>query len=368
MSTPGIALNCFRQYRHAKFCHVAVAIALVVPVASCSKDDGSPAAPGPTTGTLVAPTAKSPVGGIQTQTLRPTLEVNNAEATGNVGAVTYRFELSETADFPAGSRTAAVDNVAQGAASTSALVPSELLPGKVYYWHARATNGTITTGYSATESFKADNRGFINGQSIYDPLTDGQTVAHDRHGGHFVTGDNGGWQANSLYDSLDYNIPTCSSCRVEFDVTNVDRSTPPEDVDQKWFTMGDGSTFDNIFAFRDHPWKMHIEKRSGDAGAIKLIWRRGCADDESFCDNTHNFKVPIAWEPSKVYHFTFEWGAGLMSVNVCEYNGTSCGATVYSATGSGTYAPSNHRIELGNRPRGETLVGARFRNLKVAPR
>ena len=57
-----------------------------------------------------------------------------------------------------------------------------------------------------------------------------------------------------------------------------------------------------------------------------------------------------------------------MSVNVCEYNGTSCGATVYSATGSGTYAPPNHRIELGTRPRNETLVGARFRNLRVSPR
>ncbi len=55
-----------------------------------------------------------------------------------------------------------------------------------------------------------------------------------------------------------------------------------------------------------------------------------------------------------------------MSVNVCEYNGTSCGATVYSATGSGTYAPPNHRIELGTRPRNETLIGARFRNFKVS--
>ena len=78
--------------------------------------------------------------------------------------------------------------------------------------------------------------------------------------------------------------------------------------------------------------------------------------------------MPIAWEPAKVYHFTIEWGAGAMSVNVCESNGTSCGATVYSATGSGNYAPPNHRIELGTRPRNETLVGARFRNLKVNPR
>jgi hypothetical protein len=351
-------LASFQSYRLATLALVVVALA------SCAGKE-SPAAPG---AALSTPTAKSPVGGAQTQSLRPALEVNNAVATGSVGVVTYRFELSEASDFPVGSRTAAMDNVAQGTSSTSVLPPSELQPGKLYYWHARASNGTMTTSYSTTESFKADDRGFINGQTIVDPLTNGQTVAHERHGGHFVTGDNGGWQADNLSDSLDYNIPTCASCRVEFDVTNFDRSTPPEDIDQKWFSMGDGSTFDNIFAFRDHPWKMHVEKRSGDAGAIKLIWRRGCTDSES-CDNLDNFKVPIAWEPSKVYHFTLEWGSGAMSVKVCEWNGTSCGATVYSATsGTGTYAPPNHRIELGTRPRGETLIGARFRNLRVSPR
>jgi hypothetical protein len=349
----------FQSYR---FVTLAIVVAAL---ASCS-GAGSPAAPAPGAA-LSTPTAKSPVGGAETQDLRPMLEVNNAAATGNVGAVTYRFELSELPDFPEGSRSVAMENVVQGASSTSVRTPSELHPGQVYYWHARASNGTLTTSYSTTESFKADNRGFINGQTIYDPLTNGETVAHERHGGHFVPGDNGGWQADGLSDSLDYNIPTCSDCRVEFDVTNMDRSTPPVDIDQKWFSMGDGSTFNNFLAFRNHVWKMHVEKRSGDGGAIKLIWRRGCSDDDN-CDNTDNFKAPISWEPSKVYHFTMEWGAGAMSVKVCEWNGTSCGPTVYSATGSGTYAPPNHRIELGTRPRGETLVGARFRNLRIGPR
>jgi hypothetical protein len=360
MTTPWRASNHFRL---CQLTLVAIALAGVV---ACSGKD-SPAAPAPTTPSLAVPTAKSPTGGSQTQTLRPALEVNNAVATGAVGAVTYRFELSELPDFPVGSRSTAMDNVPQGAGSTSVLVPNDLVPAKVYYWHARATSGAITTAYSTTESFRAENRGFKSGQTIWDPLTNGLTVADEVHGGHFVSGENGGWQTDSLYDSLDYNIPTCTNCRVEFDVTNVDRSTAPEDVDQKLLSMGDGSTFDNIFAFRDHVWTMHIEKRSGDGGAIKLIWRRGCNDSDS-CDNTDNFKVPISWEPAKVYHFTLEWGAGAMGVNVCEYVGGACGATIYTATGSGTYAPSNHRIELGTRPRGETLVGARFRNLRVTPR
>jgi hypothetical protein len=345
----------------------AAIVATLASAASCGGGDtATPVVPAPGAA-LAAPTPKSPVGGVEIQGLRPTLEVNNAAATGSVGNVTYRFELSESSDFPAGSRTVVIDNVAQGNSSTSVQVPSDLQPALVYYWRARATNGAVTSSFSTTESLRAENRGFRSGQTIYDPLTNGQTVADEQYGGHFVTGANGGWQADGHSDSLDYNIPTCSSCRVEFDATSFDRSTPPEDVDQKWFSMGDGSTFGSFLAFRDHVWKMHVEKRSGDGGAVKLIWRRGCNDDES-CDNTDNFKVPIAWDPSRVYHFTIEWGGGGMSVRICEYSGSACGATVYSATGSGTYAPPNHRIQLGTRARNETLAGARFRNVRITPR
>ncbi|HVH25518.1 MAG TPA: hypothetical protein VM818_02120, partial [Vicinamibacterales bacterium] len=306
--------------------HLAVIVTSLATLASCSGGDAaSPAAPGTGAG-LAAPTAKSPVGGAEILGLRPTLEVDNSAATGSVSSVTYRFEISDSVDFPAGSRTIVVENVAQGAASTSAQIPSDLEPGRLYYWRARAVSGAAVSNYSTTETLRAENRGFRNGQTIYDPLTNGQTVADERYGGHFVTGADGGWQADGLSDSLDYNIPTCTSCRVEFDATNFDRSTPPEDVDQKWFSMGDGSTFGSFITFRDHIWKMHVEKRSGDGGAVKLIWRKGCNTDDS-CDNTDNFHVPIAWEPARLYHFTIEWGGGAMSVSVCEWNGTACLAT-----------------------------------------
>jgi hypothetical protein len=355
-----------RLSKQAPVFAVAVIIT-VLTTASCSGGDAAtPAAPAPG-GTLAAPTPRSPVGGLEIQGLRPSLEVDNSVATGTVGAVTYRFEISDSADFPSGSRTLVIDNVTQGSGSTSTQISSDLEPGRLYYWHARSTSGSITSGYSTSETLRAENRGFRNGQTLYDPLTNGQTVADERYGGHFVTGVNGGWQADGLSDSLDYNIPTCISCRVEFDATNFDRSTSPEDIDQKWFSMGDGSTFGSFLGFRDHIWKMHVEKRSGDGGAVKLIWRNGCNTDDS-CDNTDNLHVPIAWEPARVYHFTIEWGSGAMSVNVCEWNGTACGATLYRASGTGTYAPPNHRIELGTRPRNETLVGARFRNLRVTPR
>jgi hypothetical protein len=105
--------------------------------------------------TLAAPTPRSPSGG-QDFELRPTLVVNNAAATGNVGTVTYRFEVSSDSTFPNDpAKTITQDGVAQGSGTTSWPVPSDLTQGVVYFWRARATNGTLTTAFSAIESFKA---------------------------------------------------------------------------------------------------------------------------------------------------------------------------------------------------------------------
>jgi hypothetical protein len=105
--------------------------------------------------TLAAPTPRSPSGG-QDVELRPTLVVNNAATTGTVGTVTYRFEVSSDSTFPNDpAKTITEDGVAQGSGTTGWPVPRDLTQGVVYFWRARATNGTITTPFSAVESFKA---------------------------------------------------------------------------------------------------------------------------------------------------------------------------------------------------------------------
>ena len=113
------------------------------------------AAPAGTTPTIAAPVATSPSGGQVVDSLKPTLTATNAVTTGSVGTVTYRFEISELDSFPVGSRTASQDGVAQGAGSTSfTIFEHELAPNQLYFWHARATNGTITSAYSNTETFR----------------------------------------------------------------------------------------------------------------------------------------------------------------------------------------------------------------------
>jgi hypothetical protein len=108
-----------------------------------------------TQGSFSAPTATSPVGGEVVTVARPPLTVANAAPTGTVGAVTYRFEISDQPTFPNDAvRTFSVDGVAQGAGSTTGIVPRDLGNDVLWYWHARATDGTATSPYSATETFR----------------------------------------------------------------------------------------------------------------------------------------------------------------------------------------------------------------------
>jgi hypothetical protein len=114
------------------------------------------AAPAPAPpGTLSAPTPASPVQGETVNVPRPVLVVNNAQASGNVGAVSYRFEVSDLSTFPNDSaRTFTADGIPQGAPTTGWTLNRDLGPDVLWYWHARATDGIATSAYSPTETFR----------------------------------------------------------------------------------------------------------------------------------------------------------------------------------------------------------------------
>jgi len=86
---------------------------------------------------------------------RPVLTVNNASASGNVGTVSYRFEVSDLNTFPNDpARTFTADSIPQGAQTTSWTVNRDLGTDVLWYWHARATDGVSTSAYSPTETFR----------------------------------------------------------------------------------------------------------------------------------------------------------------------------------------------------------------------
>ncbi len=323
-----------------------------------------------------APSPQSPVGDVRLQTFTtPTLTAGAASLTnGGSGALQYRFQLL--------SDTGAVVQDS-GLRSVSNWTPTVNLDfDKRYQWQVRAEMDGAVGPWSSRASFLSPNGGFIRGKEVFDPLTNGQTVGN-RNGGHFVTGSNGGWESDGLGDGLDYDIQTCSACKVEFDVTNFGTGEGVGiSVDVKWFSMGDASSWGGFLSFRDHPYKMHLEQRSdGDGSGMQLIWRNGGADADTGGDpdwGDHRGKFLSGgpdWGHSfdnKVWHFVIEWTTLTYQITIGELG--KPGKIWYPGYGSSgffannhPYAPPNHRIELGCRPRNESMIGARYRNFKVTP-
>jgi hypothetical protein len=328
--------------------------------------------PPPVAAALAAPQATSPTAGQALTDTVATLMVTNARVTaGTVTNVRYRFEWSELESFPSDSRTGTAQDVAQGSSSTSYTITATLRPNLRLFWRARAYADNVMSDWSGTENFVTANKGFIIGQSIYDPLTTGVTVG-SAVGGSFVTGQ--GWRADNDSDGLDYTIPTCTSCTLEFDVTNFGRAQGASELkDYKWISMGDGPTFGDFAAFRDHPWKMHLEQRSdGDGTGMKVVWRNGAASEGTNPgDHMQRNDSTVDWRSNVVYRFTLRWTSSGYSVAVATVNadGSVSNSRIWFSESFGgiAYAPPTMRISLGTRSRGETMRGAIWRNVNVNP-
>src|SRR5581483_4286199 len=196
------------------FLAIGVALSLAASMA-CQKSQGfSPTIPTATPVTpsdgstlkVSAPSPQSPVNNVRLDTFTTPALVSGAASftQGGSGTLQYHFQLFNAAG-----------NVIQEAtvSSTSWTPTIQLDFDQTYSWWVRAESSGAIGPWSAKASFISPNGGFFRGQQVFDPLTNARSVATRVVGGHFVTGANGGWQADGLGDGLDYDIPTCSACK-----------------------------------------------------------------------------------------------------------------------------------------------------------
>ena len=164
-------------------CAVVVAATLV----ACG-DKKTPTTPTPTpvAATLTAPKLDSPAANAQVDTLRPTLTVQNATSDQPTGTRTYEFQVSDSTSFTALNGSSAISGfdaqvgktgVVEGTGGkTSFTVESDLQPTTMFFWRARAIQGTATGPWSETFQFKSKLVGFSRAGELYDPLIHGETV------------------------------------------------------------------------------------------------------------------------------------------------------------------------------------------------
>ena len=340
---------------------VAVLLGLTL---ACTSNSSTPLTPTPTAGAAAstaadgstlkvsAPVPQSPVGGVRPQTGPATLVVSASTAAfTSTPAVQYRFQVFNAANVM-------VENVL--VSSTSHPVDAELTVNAAYTWQARAEYQGHVGPWSSRGSFLAPETAFLGVSTFADPLTNGRTVGQ-RHGGVFLPGQ--GWQSLSLTDGIDWDLKeACSDdCRLEFDVTNFGAQEGQCcEKDLKWVSMGEAGSFGDFSAFRNSPWKMHLVQRADYPTGMEIIWRNGDAGDGDD-PGDHRIKLietGIEFKSSNVYHFLLEWATTGYRISVN-------GIEVMEDGWGYPYNPPNMRVSLGCYPRGESFVGAIYRNVKL---
>jgi hypothetical protein len=93
------------------------------------------------------PVAVSPAGKISTN--KPEFKVTNGAISGTSG-VGYRFEVSAVGDF---SNLMALVTVSPNGSGTTTMTMGELPYKSTYYWRVRASDGSVESPYSNTQTF-----------------------------------------------------------------------------------------------------------------------------------------------------------------------------------------------------------------------
>jgi hypothetical protein len=346
---------------------------------ACGGDSKTPNSPTPVDPTLTAPALESPAKDEQLDTLRPVLTVRNASA-DKVGTRTYEFQIADNTTFTAATTsnvagfaaTVSKAGVAEGTDGKTAFTPdTELQPTTLFYWRARAVQGTATSPWSETGTFRSKLVGFLRAGELYDPLIHEETVGERVGSTTFIKGR--GIQLNNGQSYVKYLLPqTITNGEFSMDVEGL-RANAPGDK-SKVFGMQEGQT-----DFITNRYRVDIQYR-GTTGAPPnaIQWRvlYGSADDLKLRyepDTAKRFASVFLLNPSTVYHWKATWGSDFRLVM---REGGADGNVLYDyglPTPRGTYAPNPHYAYLGapvGRSGGEaaSIGGTIYRNVWLSNR
>lgn len=358
---------------HRKFVLSAAALCVAVALA-CGKhspaptspsgaqsSDASAAADGSTL-KVPAPAPQSPINNAQPDTL----VLTTGKVTGKYDTSinpSYEFEIktSSGTTVPACSGT-----VPPGSGSTVSYTPTcQLEFDSPYTWRARAVWAGAFGPWSAAAAFKSPLGGYINGNEIYDPLTNGKTVGIIRGPTQFVPGV--GLKLIDHESHVLYKLPT-NLQQGEFSMMILGADEGSEGDKSKVFAMQEGPDENDI---TDDDYRMTAELRGRNhpvPGAVnfRIIFGDAISIDAD--------RAPVNFDSTRWYFWRFTWRTGQASLTV-RRDGPS-GQVVFSSTkGSGThpYRPDPHYLYLGS-PAGRaglldaTLPGGVYKNIWASSR
>jgi len=327
-------------------------------------------------------TLDSPASDDQLTTLRPTLAVKNV--TPAAAARTYEFQIADRSDFnaPSGSKSAyytvnvTKTNVAEGTNTTSVAIDQDLQPATRFYWRARWTQGSTTSDWSSTGTFRTQIVGWSQPGELYDPLVNGATVADARvRRTTFIAGR--GLRIEDSDSYVRYGLKqTITNGEFSVDIDGLSDhpvSDNPDTGKLKIMSMCDRTT--DIY-FSD--WLLNVQYRGLNGNPDNAISFKALFGED---DEDHKLEPDLGTRQASVRHLnptsTYLWKAtwgNFFRVNV--YDGgssvTGVGGTQIYDYGKNTiytYAPPSHYAYLGiNNSGSETgsWPGATYRNVWIA--
>lgn len=304
----------------------------------------SPTSPGAGGGTLAAPSAAAPSDDAQLETLRPTLTITNVSGSGTR---TYEFQIADNAGFALlPGRIAAFvvaytqSGIPEGSGGqTSMTVPTDLLPATRYYWRARAMQGTSVGSWSVASRFRTRVESFKSGNTLYDHILDGRTVADLQRNVVFINDESPGMKLDGRDSHLGYRITTLPEGEASFIAIRIKPTGDSSFLGQsKMLTMQDGVTAGN-FASNAH---RVLADRFWDTGHVRFEFRSNHTGNSADSPGQ-------AWQDHFAYLVKLEWRGGTARLRV--FNGeTEAAATKVdlSAQYTAPYSPASHTVVIGS--------------------
>jgi len=354
-----------------------VVLAMVAATGAACGGDSQPTTPTPVVANVTAPALDAPALDEQLDTLRPTLVVKNATA-DQTGTRVYEFQISDNTGFTASTSgvpglasTVGKTGVPEGSGGkTSFTVDSDLQPTTVFYWRARAVQGSSTGPWSATGTFRSKLVGFLRAGELYDPLIHGETVGQLVGSTTFIPGK--GIQLNNGQSYVKYLLPqTITNGEFSMDIEGL-RGNAPGD---KAKVMGMQEGQDDFITNR---YRVDIQYRGTGGSPPNAITFRalyGSGEDLSLRfepSTTVRFNSVFLLNPATTYNWKTTWGPEFR-LQVRE--GGITGNMIYNVGmgTKGTYAPNPHYAYLGapvgrSGTESASIAGTIYRNVWLGNR
>jgi hypothetical protein len=358
---------------------VCACAALLALGAACGRQTATPVSPSAgggmtdanADGSTLKATAPAPTSPINDQALSDAPVLTAAAATMKFGGplvnqLVYRFQVFNEAGQQI---------VDSGQQSTPAYRVTQALDFKKRYtWHVRAEFKTDVGPWSSLASFVSPEGGYLRGNEVFDPLSNGISVGQAVGPVTFLP--NQGVRLDTNLSHIRYLIPqTITAGEFSMEVTGL-RANNSGDK-SKVFSMASGAP-----DFITDPYRVDIQYR-GTAGfppnAVTYRVLYGSADDLDLRyepDTATRLNSVLNLDPNKMYFWKFTWGSGEVRLVVQEGGAKDNGRVLYNVgvrARNGSYNPTPHIAYLGA-PAGRSGVesasvpGAIFRNVWIGAR